>query len=191
MALSYVSTESRELPRGRAFHNLGAATWNDLSPSVALVLNVGDASKIPPDDLRLYAPCDFKPLCNIKFPFQVCETAHSTHFKEYNFGSKSETAKLYENWKHGYDWSYSFNNEFSGTGIRYSLKTREVSYRQFLFYYCTTWSKPTTSFAGIRRQLELGDTAVRTRPRLEWSIQPKAQLRRSQARQLRRNSTKI
>ena len=81
MALSYVSTESRELPRGRAFHNLGAATWNDLSPSVALVLNVGYASKIPPDDLRLYAPCDFKPLCNIKFPFQVCETAHSTHFK--------------------------------------------------------------------------------------------------------------
>ena len=46
--------------RGRAFHNLGAATWKDLSPSVTLVLNVGDARKIPPDDLRLYAPCDFK-----------------------------------------------------------------------------------------------------------------------------------
>ena len=81
MALSYVSTESRELPRGRAFHNLGAATWNDLSPSVALVLNAGDASKIPPDDLTLYTPCDFKPLCNIKFPFPVHETAHSAHFK--------------------------------------------------------------------------------------------------------------
>ena len=26
--------------RGRAFHNLGAATWKDLSPSVALALNV-------------------------------------------------------------------------------------------------------------------------------------------------------
>ena len=36
--------------------------WNiaNLSPSVILVLNVDDASKIPPDDLRLYAPCDFK-----------------------------------------------------------------------------------------------------------------------------------
>ena len=47
---------------------------------MALVLNVGDASKIPPHDLRLYAPCDFKPLCNIKFPFPVRETAYSTHF---------------------------------------------------------------------------------------------------------------
>ena len=46
--------------RGREFHNLGAATWKDLSPSVTLVLNVDDASKIPPDDLRLYVPCDFK-----------------------------------------------------------------------------------------------------------------------------------
>ena len=44
----------------RAFHNLGAATWKDLSPSVTLVLNVGDASNIPHDDLRLYVPCDFK-----------------------------------------------------------------------------------------------------------------------------------
>ena len=35
-------------------------TWKDLSHSVTLVLNVGDAIKIPPDDLRLYAPCDFK-----------------------------------------------------------------------------------------------------------------------------------
>ena len=46
--------------RGRAFHNLGGATWKDLSPSVTLVLNVDDAKKIPPDDLKLYAPCDFK-----------------------------------------------------------------------------------------------------------------------------------
>ena len=29
--------------RGKAFHNLGAATWKDLSPSVTLVLNVDDA----------------------------------------------------------------------------------------------------------------------------------------------------
>ena len=46
--------------RGRAFHNFGAATWKDLSPSVSSVLNVGDARKIWPDDLRLYAPCDFQ-----------------------------------------------------------------------------------------------------------------------------------
>ena len=46
--------------RGRAFHNLGAATWKNLSPSVTLVPNFGDARKIPLDDLRLYAPCDFK-----------------------------------------------------------------------------------------------------------------------------------
>ena len=46
--------------RGRAYHNLGAATWKDLSSSVTLVLNVNDASKIPLDDLRLYVPCDFK-----------------------------------------------------------------------------------------------------------------------------------
>ena len=46
--------------RGRAFHNLGAATWKDLSPSVTLSLNVDNASKIPPDNLRLYVPCDFK-----------------------------------------------------------------------------------------------------------------------------------
>ena len=38
--------------RGSAFHNLGAATWKDLSPSVTLVLNVGDGSKIPPDNPR-------------------------------------------------------------------------------------------------------------------------------------------
>ena len=53
--------------RGRAFHiNLGAATWKDPTPSVTLILNVDDVSKIPPDDinLRLYAPCDFK---EIKF----------------------------------------------------------------------------------------------------------------------------
>ena len=31
--------------RGRAFHNLGGATWKDLSPSVTLVLNVDDAKK--------------------------------------------------------------------------------------------------------------------------------------------------
>ena len=55
--------------RGRAFHNLGTATWKDLSPSVTLVLNVGDASKIPPDDLRLYAPYDFK---ETKFRLNVC-----------------------------------------------------------------------------------------------------------------------
>ena len=41
-------------------HNLGAATWKDLSPSVTLVLNVDDASKIPADDLRFYVSCDFK-----------------------------------------------------------------------------------------------------------------------------------
>ena len=46
--------------RGKAFHNLGAATLKDLSPSLTLVQNVGDASKRPPDELRLYAPCDFK-----------------------------------------------------------------------------------------------------------------------------------
>ena len=63
--------------RGRAFHNLGADTWNDLSPSVALVLNAGDASKIPPGDLRLYAPCDLKSLCNIKFPYPVREIPHT------------------------------------------------------------------------------------------------------------------
>ena len=36
--------------------------WNiaNLSPSVTLVLNVDDASKIPPDDLRLNVLCDFK-----------------------------------------------------------------------------------------------------------------------------------
>ena len=48
---------------GRALHNLGTATWKDLSPSVTLVLHVafGDAiAKIPPDDLRVYAPSDFK-----------------------------------------------------------------------------------------------------------------------------------
>ena len=44
----------------KSIRNLGAATWKDLSPSVTLVLNVDDASKIPPDDLRLYVPCDFK-----------------------------------------------------------------------------------------------------------------------------------
>ena len=37
-----------------------AATWKDLPLSVTLDLNVYDASKIPPDDLRLYVPCDFK-----------------------------------------------------------------------------------------------------------------------------------
>ena len=37
-----------------------AATWKDLSLSVTLDLNVDDASKIPPDELRLYVPCDFK-----------------------------------------------------------------------------------------------------------------------------------
>ena len=48
--------------RGSAFHNLGAVTWKDLSPSVTLVLNVGDGSKIPPDNLRqyMYVPCDFR-----------------------------------------------------------------------------------------------------------------------------------
>ena len=51
MALSYYKYGISRSSRGRAFHNLGAATWNDLSPSVALVLNVGDASKIPPHDL--------------------------------------------------------------------------------------------------------------------------------------------
>ena len=38
--------------RGSAFHNLGAATWKDLSPNVTLVLNVGNGRKIPPDNLR-------------------------------------------------------------------------------------------------------------------------------------------
>ena len=62
---------------------------------MALVLNAGDASKlkIPPDDLRLYAPCDFKPLCNVKFPFPVRETAHSAHFKNIIVA-----VKLYGNW---------------------------------------------------------------------------------------------
>ena len=46
--------------RGRAFHNLGAATWKDLSLSVTVDLNVDAASKIPADDLRFYVPCDFK-----------------------------------------------------------------------------------------------------------------------------------
>ena len=44
----------------KSIRNLGAATWKDLSPSVTLVLNVDDASKIPADDLRFYVPCDFK-----------------------------------------------------------------------------------------------------------------------------------
>ena len=45
--------------------------WNiaNLSPSVTLVLNIGDASEIPPDDLRLYVPCDFK---ETKFRLNVC-----------------------------------------------------------------------------------------------------------------------
>ena len=60
---------------------------------MALVLNVCDASKIPPYDLRLYAPCDFKPVCNIKFPFPVRETAHSAHFKNIILA-----VKLYGNW---------------------------------------------------------------------------------------------
>ena len=46
--------------RGRAFHNLDIATWKDLWPSMTLVLNVADARKIPLDDLKLYAPCDFE-----------------------------------------------------------------------------------------------------------------------------------
>ena len=44
----------------KSIRNLGAATWKNLSPSVTLVLNVNDVSKIPLDDLRLYVPCDFK-----------------------------------------------------------------------------------------------------------------------------------
>ena len=44
----------------KAFHNLDVATWKDLLPSMTLVLNVGDARKIPPDNLKLYAPRDFK-----------------------------------------------------------------------------------------------------------------------------------
>ena len=44
----------------KSIRNLGAATWKDLSPSVTLFLDVDDASKIPPDDLRLYAPFGFK-----------------------------------------------------------------------------------------------------------------------------------
>ena len=44
----------------KAFHNLDVATWKDLLPSMTLVLNVGDDRKVPPDNLKLYAPCDFK-----------------------------------------------------------------------------------------------------------------------------------
>ena len=61
MSLVKIHLTISKLKKGtKAFHNLDVPTWKDLLSSMTLALNVGDTRKIPPDNLKLYAPCDFK-----------------------------------------------------------------------------------------------------------------------------------
>ena len=68
--------EIERISRGSIFHSFGAATWNDLSPKVALVRRDGSSSRRPlDDDLKLYAPSFLSEISSCKytaeFPWMV------------------------------------------------------------------------------------------------------------------------